>query len=163
MLKERERFFNNGLFLVFLPTYSKIFIKNIQHCHFNEGNDNFIIGLYLISIPICSKIFMKKSALSILYKLHCFFKKRNVFLIQGSVKALNAKNARLSDVGVSRRKSVPARSSIPPISCKYIPDSEILVISGFEWELHLCTEGTLQMHAASFSFIHIHLDIKIAF
>ena len=76
------------------------------------------------------------------------------------MKALNAKNARLSDVGVSRRKSVPARSSIPPISCKYIVKS---LISGFEWELHLCTEGTLQMHAASFSFIHIHLDIKIAF
>ncbi|XP_065931914.1 CAP-Gly domain-containing linker protein 1 isoform X5 [Magallana gigas] len=36
---------------------------------------------------------------------------------QGSVKALNAKNAKLSDVGVqSRRKSVPARSSIPPIT-----------------------------------------------
>ena len=45
-------------------------------------------------------------------------------------------------------------------TCVY---SEILVKSGFEWELHLCTEGTLQMQAASFSFIHIHLDIKIAF
>ena len=97
---------------------------------------------------------MKKSALSLIkvnfVQVPVFLYKKKEYILnsQGSVKALNAKNARLSDGGVSRRKSVPARSSIPPISCMYIVKS---FMSGFEWELHLCIEGTLKMHAALFS------------
>ncbi|XP_056010195.1 microtubule-associated tumor suppressor 1 homolog isoform X6 [Ostrea edulis] len=44
---------------------------------------------------------------------------------QGSVKALNAKNTKLSDIGVPRRKSVPVKGNIPPVSSSVRRTSQV--------------------------------------